>query len=221
MVEHALREGSSGGGLSQVLGETEGFSDRQVSLADDQRSSRNGLLTNHNSSSLSESLIDSTHSVIRGLDFAEEDGLLEAGLSSEAGGVEDTSGSGNNLTSTSVNSVSVEGDILNVVADTSHVLLSHNTLLGSPLEGSFHRVLDFLEVLNLLSLIDKKVGTGSVRAEAPDLLGIIGIPLVFVLENLSSGLQIVFHGDFLSINGIGQIISEGLSLHVDSVVLVG
>ena len=120
-----------------MLSETERFSDGQVSLDDDERSSGDGLFTNNNTSSLSKSLIDTSHGIIGGLDFAQEDGLNESGGSSELSSVQNSSGSRDDLTTTSVNSVGVESNVHNVESDTSHVLISQDTFFGGPLEGSF------------------------------------------------------------------------------------
>lgn len=192
MVEHALREGSSGGHLSQVLGETERLSDGKVSLDDDERSTIDGLFTNNNTSSLGKGLIDTSHSIIGGLDFAEENRLNELGLGSKLGSIEDSSGSRDDLTTTSVDSVGVEGNVHNVESNTSHVFFSHSTFFGGPLEGSFAGVLDFVKVLDGLGGIDEKVRARCVGAEAPDLLGLIDIPLVFISKLSVSVLLILF-----------------------------
>jgi hypothetical protein len=79
---------------------------------------------------LGKATIDTTYSIIRALNFDQEDWLLEAGLGSELSSEEDTSGSWGNLTTTSVDSIGVESNILDVEANTSHVLISQNTFLG-------------------------------------------------------------------------------------------
>jgi hypothetical protein len=61
-------------------------------------------------------------------------------------------------------------------ADTMHVLLSTDTFLGSPLEGSDTRALDFVEVLHTLGNIDKQVGASGLGTETPDLPCIGDIP---------------------------------------------
>jgi hypothetical protein len=61
------------------------------------------------------------------------------------------------LTTTSVDSICVKGNILEVESDTTHVLFSHNTFLGSPLKGSLKGVLDFMQVLHLLGHVDQQV----------------------------------------------------------------
>jgi hypothetical protein len=90
-----------------------------------------------------------------------------------------------------VNSVSVEGNILNVESDAAHVLVGHDALFGGPLEGGLHRVSDFVEILDLLGDVDQKVGTGGVWAEAPDLLGIIWVPAIVVSKEAVSILRVL------------------------------
>jgi len=184
------------------LGETEGLSDWEVGLDHDKWGSGNWLFTNNDTSALGKATVDTTYSIIRALDFNQEDWLLEAGLGSELSGEEDTSGSWGNLTTTSVDSIGVKSYILNVEADTSHVLISQNTFLGGPLESSLARVLNFVHELALFGNINKQVGTSGLRTEAPNLLCIIGVPLVFVLENLVSDLNILFGSNFLALNGV-------------------
>jgi len=65
MIEDALREGAAGGGSTEGLGETEGLSDGQVSLDDEERSTGDGLFADNDTSTLGEGLIDTTHGIIR------------------------------------------------------------------------------------------------------------------------------------------------------------
>lgn len=104
-----------------------------------------------------------------------------------------SSGSWDDLTTTSVDSVGVKGNVHNVESDTSHVFFSHDGFFGGPLEGSFARVLDFVKILNGLGLIDKEIWTSGLWTEAPDLLGIIDIPFIFVSE-LSVSILLILLG---------------------------
>lgn len=104
-------------------------------------------------------MIDTSHGIIRGLDFAQEDWFNESGGGSELSSIDDSSASGDDLTTTSVNSVGMKGNVHNVESDTSHVLFSHDTFFGGPLEGSFARVLDFVKILDSLGLIYEEIGT--------------------------------------------------------------
>merc|ERR1719182_706673 len=73
---------------------------------------------------------------------------------------------------------------MNIESDTSHVLVAHDTLSGSPLEGSLDRVLDFVEELHTLGDINEHVWTVCVWTEGPDLGSIILIPDIFFTANL-------------------------------------
>ena len=225
MREHTLWEGSSGGGGSQSLGETEGLSDWEMGLHVDEWGTRDWLLVDDDTSSLGESLVNTTDDIIRGLDFAQEDWFLEAWRGSELASVDDSSGGWDDLTTTSVDSISVESDIIDIDSDTSHVLIAHGTLSGGPLEGSFHGVLDFRQELDTLGDIDHDVWTVGVWTERPDLLGIVLLPSelfekVGVAEHLGSLLDFILWTDFLSLDQIGKLITNGSTLAEESVVLV-
>jgi hypothetical protein len=88
------------------------------------------------------------------LDFDEVHGFLDTGRGSQDGGVDDTATSGDDLTTTSVNSISMESDIQNVETTTTQVFFGKRTFLGSPLESSNTRILDFVEVLDSLGDIN-------------------------------------------------------------------
>ena len=191
MVEDALREGTAGGGGTESLGETKGLSDREISLYNEEGGSGNGLFTDNDTSSLSEGLIDATHGVVGALNLAKEDGLNEAGLCSELRSVVNTSSGRDDLTTTSVDCVGVKCYVHDVELDASHVFISHSTLLGGPLEGSFHGVLDLIEILDGGSFVEKNIGAGGVGTEAPDLECVILIPFVLLSQEFNSLLNIL------------------------------
>jgi len=220
MIKHALWEGTTGSGGTESLDKTEGLSDWQEGLDHDEWGTSNLLLTLDNTTTLGHATVDTTYSIIWGLDFDQEDWFLEAWLGGQLASVEGTSHGWGDLTTTSVDSISVEGDILNVEADTSHVLLSQNSFLGGPLEGSLAGVLDFIQELALLGGINEQVSTGGFWTEAPDLHGIIWIPLEFVLQHLLSDLDIHLWGNFLILDSFSEFISQWGSSGENSVVLV-
>jgi len=170
---------------------------------------------------LSEATVDTTDCIIRALDFDQEDGFLEAWLGSEFRSEEHTSSSGGDLTTTSVDSISVECYVLDVEADASHVLISHDTLLGGPLEGRLARVLDFIHKLTLSGGINKEISTSGLGTEAPNFLGIVGIPTVLVLQNLIADLDVLLGSNLFGFNTVGELITHRESNTENSVVLVG
>jgi hypothetical protein len=221
VIEHGLGEGLTTGGGAQIGGETEGLVDGQVSLDHEQRSSGTLLLGVDVTTAAGEDTVDTTHSLLGDLDLDVEDGLEETGVSQHRGGVQDTTGSGDQLTATTVNGISVQGNIEDVEADGTHGLLSNGTLTGSPLESRDNGILDFVEVLHGLGLVDEQVGTGGVGTEAPNLTGIGDIPAVLVSEDTGTSLEVVTGADLAGLNGEGDILLNGLSGHVQTVVLVG
>lgn len=221
MVEDLLWEGLSTGGGTEIGGETEGLVDGKVGLDVEERSTDTlGLLENVTSPA-GEDTVDTTHSLLGNLDLAKVDGLEQSGLSKESGGVEDTARSGDDLTTTTVNGISVEGDIHDVEADGAHGLLSNGTFLGSPLETRDDRVLDFTQVLDGLGLVYEQVGTGGVGTEAPNLTGIGDVPAVLVSKDTGTRLDIVTRSDDTSLNSAGNLLVQRLSSEVETVVLVG
>ena len=71
------------------------------------------------------------------------------------------------------------------------------------MEGSFTGVLDFVHELALLGNIYKQVSTSGLRTEAPNLLGIVGVPAVLILKNLVADLNVLFGIDLLIFDGLG------------------
>ena len=220
MIEDHLWEGSSGGGGSEHLGETEGLSDWQMSFHVDKWGSDNWLLGDDDTSSLGKGLIDSTDAVIWGLDLAQEDWLLELGSAGELGSVHDSSSGWDDLSTTSMDGISVEGDIVDIESNTSHVLVAENTLFGTPLEGSLEGVLDFVKELYSLSDINEHVWSVGVWTEAPDLKGIILVPVELGLKDPASFLGVSPWTDLLLLDEVGELVLEWVGLDVKSVMLV-
>lgn len=221
MVEDQLREGLTGSVRSEIGGETERLVDGQVSLDVEQRSTDTLVLLEDVTSPAGKDTVDTTHSLLGNLDLDKVDGLLESGLSEQSSSVQHTTGSRNDLTTTTVNSISVESDIHDVEADGTHGLLSNGTFLGGPLETRDDGILDFVEVLDGLGLVDKQVGTGGVGTEAPNLTGIGDIPAVLVSEDTGTSLEVVTGTNLSGLDGQGDLLVKGLSSDVETVVLVG
>jgi len=158
----------------------------------DERGSSNWLFTDNNTSSLGQGLIDSTNGIIWSLDIDEEDWLLEHWFGSKLTCVEASSSSWDDLTTTSMDGISMKGNIIDIESDTSHVLITKNTLFGGPLEGSFVRVLDFTQELDTLSGFNEHVWSISIWSIAPDFCSISLVPLKLIDKDLSSLLCLSF-----------------------------
>merc|ERR1719348_1437614 len=124
--------------------------------------------------------VDTSNCVLRALNLDLVDGLQQPGLGCEHAGVQDTSGCGNDLTTTTMDGISMKCHIIQVKPDRTQVLVTQHSLLGSPLESSDARILDLVKVLDSLCAVDHDVGSAGLRAEAPDLPGLGDVELILV-----------------------------------------
>lgn len=221
VIEHALWEGLAGSGSSEVGIETEGLVDWEVSSDHEHGSSGDGFFGEDVSSLSVEDGVDTTHGGFWALDLDEVDGLEESWLGGEDAGVEASSRGGDELSASSMDGIGVEGDVMEIESDSSHVLVAEDTFLGGPVEAGLDGVLDFVEELDSLGDIDDHVGTVLVWAEAPDLSAVVDVPLVLLGHVSSSGLDIVSWSDLLLLDLVGHTLGHWRRLHVETVVLVG
>jgi hypothetical protein len=221
VVEDGLREGLSRGGGTQVTVEAERFQDGQVSLDVEERSTRTLLLVEDVTTTTGKNTVDTTHGLLGNLNFDQVDGLEKSRVGQQGRGVQDATGSGDELTTTTVNGIGVQGNIKNVEADRAHGLLSNGTLTTGPLETGNDGVLDFVQVLNSLGLVNQQVGASAIGTESPDLSGIGDIPAEVVSQDTGTSLEIVTGRDLAGLNSQRELLADGLSNHVKTVVLVG
>merc|ERR1719430_149891 len=191
VVKHALWEGLTPGVGPQVSCEAEGLVDRKVGLDHEHGGAGSLCLLEDVSSSPVQHSVDSTDCVLRALDFHKVDWLHQPGLGSEHGGVEHSSGSGDDLTSTSVDGIRMQGHVVDVESDGSQVFVTQHTLLGGPLEPGYNTVLDLVEVLHSLGAVNHQVGSIGVRSEAPDLPGLRDVVVVLIGQVPAPGLEVV------------------------------
>src|SRR3981189_2970448 len=91
--------------------------------------------------------------------------------------------------------------IKNIESNAAHILLSTHTLFSCPLQGSYARILDFVQVLYTLGHIDQQIRASGVRSETPDLPGVSNIPTILISEDAGTGLEIIARADGASLNG--------------------
>merc|ERR1712180_426195 len=130
VVEHALWEGLASSVGPQVSGEAEGLVDRQVGL-DDEHGGAGGLrLLEHVTSPSVQHTVDSSNCVLRALNFDQVYWLHNSGVSCQQTSVQDTPCCWDDLTTPTMNSISVEGHIIDVESTIAHVLICQTALLG-------------------------------------------------------------------------------------------
>jgi len=188
VIEDGLWESLSTGSLSEGRVETERLGNWEVSLHGEHWGTDSLLGSEHVSSSDVETRVDTTLGVLWALDLDQVHWLLKTWLGKESGGVTDTSGDWHNLSSSSVDGISMQSNIHDVESDTSHLLLTTDTLSGNPLETGNDGILDLVQVLDSLGDVDDAVRARALGAEAPDLAGLGDIPAVRVGEDAGAGL---------------------------------
>jgi len=153
--------------------------------------------------------VDTTDGSFRALNFDKVDGFHEAWLSSELSTIEDTASSGDELTTTTMDGISMENDIKKIETNTAQVFFTENTFLGDPLETSDNGVLDFIQVLDSLGDINDEVGSSAFGTETPDLTGISDIHVEVISEVTTTSLGVITSTnlsgiDFLRLSGKGS-----------------
>lgn len=221
VIEDGLGESLAGGGGTEITVEAERLHDGEVGLDGEEGSAGALLLAEDVTTAAGKDTVDTTHGLLGNLNLDQEDGLEERGLGKKGSSVKNAASSRDDLTTTTMDSVSVEGNIEDVEADGAHGLLTDGTLTGGPLETGDNGILDFVEVLDGLGLVNEQVGTVGVGAESPDLTGISDVPAEVISEDTGTGLEIVTGGDLAGLDGKAEVLVKGLSNHVETVVLVG
>lgn len=113
---------------------TERFRDRQETLDDgDWGSSRVDFVFDV-SSSHGNNVVDGTDDIVRAGDFNQEDRLLKSWVSEELRSVEGSSGDRDDLSSTSVDTIGVQGGIKDVESDGSAGFVADGTVGGDNVE---------------------------------------------------------------------------------------
>mmetsp|Transcript_3905 Transcript_3905/g.7087 ORF Transcript_3905/g.7087 Transcript_3905/m.7087 type:complete len:270 (+) Transcript_3905:540-1349(+) len=119
-----------------------------------------------------------------------------------------------------MNSISVQHAIGEVECNTTHVLVTHNTFLGSPLHSANHGIPNFGDVLHSLGDIHEHVRTSGIWGKAPNLLAHFFIHAIVLGQDLCTSLEIVTSSDLTFLDGVGQSFGQRLRVDEHTVVLV-
>jgi len=221
MGEDTLRESLSGSGSSKRCSESKGFSDGQMGSDQVHGGTLDLFFFDDDTSSLIENLVNSSHAVSGAGDFGKENGLLEGGVGSEFTSIVNSSGGGDQLTTSSVDGIGVENNIANIDSDVSHVFIGHDGFFGGPLESIFHRVFDFIHELNSFGVINKKIGSLIFWSERPDFGDVVLFHSVGFNEGLSSFFRVIFGVNFSGFDVIGKSFGKGFGLAIKSIMFIG
>jgi len=146
VIEDALGEGLATGSGTEGRGETEGLLDGKVGLELHHGGADALLFGEHVTTAAREDTVASTHGILGDGNVDQVDGLEEAGLAGEHASVDHTAGGGEDLTHTTVDGISVKGNVKKVDAETTDGLFAERSVLGGPLEATDARFLDLTEV---------------------------------------------------------------------------
>jgi len=223
MGENHLGECLTGGGGAEGGGETERLGDGQMALDLDER----GTLTldglKDDTTADVQGGIDTGGGVLRAGNLDQEDGLLKSGLGSQHRGEAHTTHGRHDLTSTTMDGIGMHSDVHEIELDTTQVLFAKRTFLGAPLERGVDVLLDFEEVLDTDGLVNDNIGAISLGTEAPDLEGVILVPVELLSPQLGAFLGIGL--GTVDLAGVFDLLAkvgvEGLGGEVQTVMLVG
>lgn len=117
MIKHALWEGLSSGVGAQISGESERLVDGQESLDDEHGRSGNLRFLEDVTTTTIKHSVDTSDGDFRALDLAQVDGLHEARSGCEIRSVQDATSCWNDLTASTMDSISVQCHVVDVEAD--------------------------------------------------------------------------------------------------------
>lgn len=89
------------------------------------------------------------------------------------------------------------------------------------METSNDGILDFVKILYSLGTIDENVGASAIGTETPDFSRFSYVVIVFLAKITGTSFEFVTWVDFAVIDVLGKTIRHGLSLHKQTIVLVG
>merc|ERR1719283_627306 len=95
------------------------------------------------SSTLVQDTVDSTACRLRALDLTEVHRLHQTRSGGQYARVEASASSGDDLSTATMDSIGVQGYVVDVEATASHILITENALLSGPIEGSHDGIFDF------------------------------------------------------------------------------
>jgi hypothetical protein len=211
-----LWKSTAGSSFTKSGVKTERFQYRQVGFYNVERSAGLWNFLEDGTTTLRYAGINFSDDFLFSLNFSEVERLDKGRFGGQNCCVENAASSWDELTSSSVNSVSMEGSIMKVEADTTERLTTENSFTCNGFEGGAHVILDFIEVLYSMRNIDNDVGS----REEPNLGGVGLVPSVIVGKLFSSDFGVFFFELFV-LESLAEFLIERSGSEVETVVLVG
>src|SRR5690606_19095627 len=111
VIEDTLREGLTTSVGTEIGSETEGLVDGKVGLDVEERCTSALFLVEDMSTTAGKDTVDTAHSLFGDLNFDEVNGLKKTRISEESSGIQDTTSSGDDLSTSTVDGIGVECNI--------------------------------------------------------------------------------------------------------------
>merc|ERR1719446_1073172 len=153
-------------------------------------------------------------------DFNQENRLLHGRLRRQFGCETNAASWRCNLPSSTVNRISMQSDIHDVEANSSHVLLTERAFFARPLESTVHVLFDLIHVLDSLRLVNNDICSLSLRTPTPNFSGCILIPLKLFTVQASTLLHFCLGSTWTIFNRLGKLLSKWLCRDIHAIVLV-
>jgi hypothetical protein len=131
-----------------------------------------------------------------------------------------SSGGWDQLSTTSMDGIWVQGSIQDVDSHASNTLVTQNTGIGDNLESGNHGVLDFVHELATFSSISDDIWALAIWTKSPDLQSLCLVPVV-IDEFPNSLFWVTFHGDDTVFDIQSQFFGHWLGVAMESVMFVG
>lgn len=200
VIEDGLRECLTASIRPKIGRKAKRLVDRQIRLDVEQWSSWALFFRKDMASSSCEHTIDTSHGLFRHLNLDQVDRFKDTWVSEKSGSVQNAAGRRDDLPTSTMDGISVQGNIHDVEANRSHWLFGNRSFSGSPLKARNDRVFDFVQILDGFSLIDEQVGPCGIRAKTPNLSCISHIPAMIIGQDTSSRFEVVSRSNLAALN---------------------
>merc|ERR1712159_175629 len=193
--EDHLRKGLSRGVGTKEVCETKTFKDGEEGLNLAQRSSWALFSSLNDTTTLIQSGVHTRHGTLRNGDITHVERLQQGRTRLDLTGVDGALGGRHDLTSTTMDSISVHSNISESEANSTKCFLADDTSASSLEKGTNNGVFDFVEVLHTLGTVNNDVGDTIGRTtEGPDLTSLTDVPAVVIGEVTSTSFLVLVHG---------------------------
>lgn len=148
-------------------------------------------LFNNLTSSLIERLIYTSHTIHWSSNITTEYWFQKWWCAKNLNCIIKSSSRWHNLSSSSMNSISMELTIHNIKSHSSHILFTKYSLFRSPLEWWNHWFFNFIHILNTFCSINYHIRSCIIGTKTPNFSSVVFLPIKLLCESFSSNFHIL------------------------------